>query len=188
MIDTNRVQISVSICKIIESAADQNPTHVPIEYIDKILVSGPNMSLDLFNGNGTFETFVILDKALICKEIPIPDVEIKNIIIIHQIGMSDMVNKNGKWIKADWKNIKIFVHMRGAILLRQFLEEIDPAILTNNEMPFYNAFLKMENFDKSHGIDCMDENQGYDECFFNDALNFMNETLGCSLPLIRFVC
>lgn len=187
LVDTRNVPISVSICKLIgsvEQATGKTPTDVQIEFIDQIIVTGPNMDLKLFDGNATYDSMAVLDKVFLCKEFPIPDAKVTSIRIVHQIGLSDSIYYGAE---ENGKQIKIFVHMQGAFLLDQFVAEIDHALLTNFETPFYDVFLKMENFDQSHGIECMDEKHGYDACIFKDTLTFLNETLGCSLPLTRCV-
>ena len=114
----------MSICKIIgilDHAADINPTDVPIKFIDQIIVSGPNISLDIFNRNDSYETLTILDKVFVCKEYPIPDVKVKRIHIMHRLAL----NKDGYENKENGRQMKIYVHMQGAFLLSEFVEEIE---------------------------------------------------------------
>lgn len=186
MVHTKHVPISVSICKILgklETAVHFTPTAVPIEYIDKIIVSGPNSSLELFIGNGTYETMVILDKVFHCKEFAIPDSNVNNIRIIHRIA----INKYGKYDKENGKGMKIFVHMQGALLLNQFVEEIDQNLIDDEEIPFSTIYLKLENYGLSQGVKCMEKGKSYDKCIFEDTLMFLNQSLGCALPLKRFL-
>ena len=184
LIDSKQVPLSVSICKLIgilDHSADINPVDVPIELIDHIIVSGPYMSLDLFN-NGTYDTMVLLDKVFLCKEFLIPvDVKVNKIQIIHRFAL----NEYGQEEKGNGKQMKIYVHMQGSFLLNQFVEQIDKEILTQNNSPFTEIFMKMENFDLSQGVECMNGDWAYDECIFKDALQFLNRTVGCALTLRR---
>ena len=41
--------------------------------------------------------------------------------------------------------MKIFVHMQGALLLNQFVEEIDQNLIDDEEIPFSTIYLKLEN-------------------------------------------
>ena len=185
MIDAKDVQFSVSICKIngtLDQADEKSPIDVPIEFIDQIKVSGPNTSLNLFSGNESYTTIAILDKVFLCKEFPIPDAKVNKIRIIHRLYV-EYGREDGKDTVLEYgKEMKVYVHMQGAFLLDQFLEEIDKEIL---KLPFSEFHLKMENYDLSKGLECMGGDQAYDECIIRDTLQFLNDTVGCSLPLRR---
>ena len=183
LIYTKQVPLSVSICKIIgdvDQASEINPTDEPIEFIDQIIVSGPSTNLNLFT-NDSYEKLAIFDKSFICKEYPIPDVKVNRIHIIHRLFLT----RDGYENKENGKQMKIYVHMQGAFLLSEFVEEIDKELLTNVNIPFTEIFIKMDNFDLSQGIECMNEDQAYDDCIYRNTLQFLNDTIGCSLHLRR---
>ena len=183
LVDRRYASISISVCEIIgdvQQATVHDHLKTQIEFIKYLDVQGSHMNKLIAVENSTFDRLVIFDIVFKCKEFPIPDdaVEVK---IVHTIGL----NNNGNIAKENGNRVVMFVHMKNSFL-RAELKQIQKDLYDDFDIPFSEIYLDLTVYERLSDGKCTNGLDALDDCMYDNAINYLNDNIGCSVKLKRY--
>ena len=173
IVDTKRVPISISFCKVVQSPFQNIGGRLfreRLTHLKALRVFTKNSTIDMFNEteSALFEFIVSMTKPYACKEFQLPNETVTSVKVTH-----DAQSKK--------KNFHLFLHPSGMIQSPEFVQQYDNQYF--HDYVDGNTIVKFETYDLTSSPKVQCKSLDFHACKTKRIIEEFNATIGCTYPI-----